>query len=155
MNYNPEDWISVVNSRTKTFVGDSYKLSDAGQYGLDSSFTDEDLDIDPKSMSIVIPFADGRRRDGVGDLLEVTGIKTERHRQNPVVLFDHGKEVKMPVAKAEDPETKVYTVSIDGLNKVAKVKAFFYGSKSEQQSFDSLSNYAEQGDRFKHAVFCE
>lgn len=116
-----------------------YKLNGGGSYGLDVSFTDA-LDIDEREMSVVFPFADGRRRDGVGDLLEVGGIRTERHRVNPIVLFDHGKSVSLPIAKAEDASGN-YTVVIDPANQVATCKAYFYQCK--------------ECDSDDHAVFCE
>lgn len=128
--------------RTGSLSDYSYKLHDGG-YGLDVAFG-EDVEADPKTMSVWVPFADGNSRDGVGDLLEVAGIDTSRHRKNPIVLLDHGKAVKLPVAKAEDPDTGAYTVFIDPVAKTARAKAFFYrGADSEhallcEQVFDLI-----------------
>lgn len=58
--------------------GYGYKLDEGSQFGLDVAFGNV-LDIDESRMSIVIPYADGNRRDGVGDLLEVGGINVQRH----------------------------------------------------------------------------
>lgn len=102
----------------------SYKLND-GQFALDSVIS-PDLDLDEARMAVVIPFADGRRRDGVGDLLEVGGIVCDRHRQNPIALFDHGKEITLPIGLCEDPDTKAYTVNLDAIGQVATAKMFFY-----------------------------
>lgn len=125
-----------------------YKLQGpSAQYGLDVTFPDEGMDIDESSMSVVIPFASGLRRDGVGDLLEVGGIRTERHQKNPIVLFDHGKEVKLPIAMAMDRQTKEYTVQIDPVSQSAWCKAFFYNGKG----IEGVDRTAD----FNHAVFCE
>jgi len=89
-----------------SLLGVGYKLApDARQYGLEVAFPDN-LQINESKMSVIVPFADGNRRDGVGDLLEVVGINTERHIKNPIVLFDHGKQVSLPIALTEDRETK-------------------------------------------------
>ena len=135
-------------------LGMGYKLSAGqGQYGLDTLFSDS-LDIDENKMSVVIPFADGNRRDGVGDLLEVEGIHTDRHRANPICLFDHGKNVQLPIGLAEDPKTKQYTVVIDPISKTAYAKAFFYqGGKGlvDQERDDPY----DRVEAYDHAVFCE
>ncbi len=103
----------------------AYKFKAPERYGVGTAFSDH-LDIDEKAMSVKFPFASGKRRDGVGDLLEVTGIRTERHRQNPVILFDHGKTIALPIGLAEDPTSKEYTVFIDAVDQTAWCKAFFY-----------------------------
>ena len=131
--------------RTKQYPGAGYELG-KGQFGLDVPFG-SNLEIDEGTMSVVIPFADGARRDGVGDLLEVGGINCERHRMNPVVLFDHGKQTVLPVAISEDPQSHAYTVDIDTVNRVARGKAFFYSGKG-------LSGVGRDED-YRHAVFCE
>lgn len=123
-----------------------YKLVDGNQFGLDVSISPT-LDIDEAKMSVWIPFADGSRRDGVGDLLEVGGIKTDRHVRNPLVLFDHAKVVALPVALAEDPETKAYTVELDPMDQTGRANCFFYRGTG-LKGLDSTREY-------DHAVFCE
>lgn len=147
-------------NETKRLTGYSYKLmglgnipglpaqEQANQFGLDVPFGPDDLEIDENQMSCVIPFADGNRVDGSGDVIEVAGIKTERHRANPIVLFDHGKQVTLPVALSEDPITKLYTVEIDPIAKKAKGKAFFYQGKWGGKNFNGATEY-------DHALFCE
>lgn len=122
-----------------------YKLSQGSQYGLDVAFSDA-LDIDENRMSIVFPFADGSRRDGVGDLLEIGGIRTERHAVNPICLYDHGKTVTLPIGLAEDPETREYTVFLDPIAKTATVKCFFYQGKGIAD--------VDKDKEYDHAVFC-
>lgn len=137
-----------VRTRTKQLpglVGNGYALG-GGQFGQDVPFLGE-LDIDEKEMSVVVPFADGQRRDGVGDLLEIGGIDLSRHSQNPIVLFDHAKSNPLPIAKAEHPESKAYLVTIDPVNKLATGKAYFYRGKG----MNGVSKEAE----YNHAVFCE
>lgn len=136
--------IEVLEKRIKRLDRFSYKLDESGQFGLDVPFADN-LDIDESSMSVVIPFADGNRRDGVGDLLEIGGIRTDRHRMNPVVLFDHGKAITLPIALAEDPRNKSYTVELDTVSKQARCKAFFYQGKG-------MNGLDRDGD---HGLFCE
>lgn len=119
-----------------------YKLA-AGGSAMDVEMGD--VSIDENEMSVAFPFADGRRRDGVGDLLEIAGISTERHRKNPVVLFDHGKQVVLPVAMAEDPFSRQYTVNLDPAAKVANVKAFFYQGKGD---------IGGQSADYEHSLFC-
>lgn len=133
-------------SRTKRLPRYAYKLSEGNQYAYDVPMLDAP-DIDENTMSVVIPFADGNRRDGVGDLLEVSGIVTERHRRNPCVLFDHGKQVTLPIGLAEDPETKAYTVFIDAIAKQASLRCFFYQGKG-LRGIDKSADY-------DHALFCE
>lgn len=124
----------------------SYKLAGSGQFGLDVAIGDS-LDIDPHRMAVRFPYADGNRRDGVGDLLEIGGINCERHRKNPVVLYDHGKQVSLPIGLAEDPETHEYTIQLDPMSKQAWVKAFFYQGKG-------LAG-VEKEKEYNHALLCE
>lgn len=138
MNTGEFNFRSVLDQRTKRIDHYAYKLGETNSYGMDVAFGDN-LDIDEERMAVWIPFADGNRRDGVGDLLEVAGINTERHRQNPIILFDHGKQVTLPIGLAEDPHSKHYMVVIDPVLKLAKCKAFFYQSSINKD----------------HAIFCE
>lgn len=80
----PLDPQTVLDNRSRVRTPNfSYKLTDNGRYGLSVGY-DDVLAVNESEMSIVIPFADGNRRDGVGDLLEVGGIRTERHRTNAI-----------------------------------------------------------------------
>lgn len=144
---NVFDFAACLNGRCKELdpARWSYKLADQ-QYGMDFTLSD-DLGIDEKRMSVWINFADGNRRDGVGDLLEVEGIDTNRHRKNPIILWDHGKQVQLPVALAEDPVTKAYTVEIDPVSRTARANAFFYQGKGLDATTPS--------EEYNHAVFCE
>ena len=127
------DALSILDSRTKNIPGFGYKLQ-GGHFGLDT--TAGDLNVNESEMSILIPFADGNRRDGVGDLLEVTGIDLTRHSANPFVLFDHGKKVDLPIGLAQDKSGQ-YMVEIDSVAKTARGKCFMYQSmkKSEHLEF--------------------
>lgn len=125
-----------------------YKLHDGGSsYGLDVLATQGGLSVNEKRMSVVIPFADGHRRDGVGDLLEVGGIDTSRHITNPLFLFDHGKTVTLPVAQCQDPDTSQYTVILNPVAKVATAEPFFYQGKG-------LPGVDRQRE-YDHALFCQ
>lgn len=141
-NPGPHFAENMFASRQGVAYGYGYKLADAGNYGLAVAI--DSPDIDENRMSLTFPFADGRRRDGVGDLLEIGGIRTDRHRLNPVVLFDHGKALALPIAKAEDPDSHEYTVYLDPQTQSATCKAFFYQGQDEhglfcEQLFDLVS----------------
>lgn len=141
INLEPVD---ILNARKKDLdpATYSYKLA-TGQFAANTvSF--EKPTIDVAKMSVEIVFADGNRRDGVGDITEVGGIITERHQKNPIVLFDHAKVVNLPVGLAEDPETKAYTVVIDEQSRIAKGNVFFYQGKN-----------LPIGAAKDHALFCE
>lgn len=110
-------------------------------------------DLDESKMAIRVPFADGRARDGVGDLLEIEGINLSRHEKNPIVLFDHGKDVKLPIAQSRQWDldsgnyTGPYTVVLDPLGKVATALDFFYQGKGMAG--------VERKDEYDHALFCQ
>ncbi len=139
----------ILDGRTKDLDSTfwSYKLAgNYGQsgplYGLDAPMLDpKDMQIDESTMSMWIPIADGNRRDGVGDLLEVAGINTERHYKNPIILFDHAKSVSLPIGRArekpDDPAT--YTFKIDPVARTAGCRAYFYQGKSDGE----------------HSLFCD
>lgn len=104
-------------------------------------------DCDESKMSVRIYFADGSRQDGVGDVTEVEGIRTDRHRANPFCLFDHGKGnsqwATWPIAMSEDPDTKQYSVEIDPISKTAIGNAFFYQGNDNRRS-KAFAEYCEQ-----------
>jgi hypothetical protein len=138
----------------------SYKLAGSGAgatYGIDVVLSDR-LDIDESKMSVCIPFASGINRDGVGDLLEVEGIRTERHRANPICLYDHGKSITLPVGLTEDPDTKQYTVIIDPVAKRATMNVFFYQGRKEEfpdLELDEIELARADKKLSEHARFCE
>jgi hypothetical protein len=145
------DILSLLDARQEQVPGYAYKLTGQSLYASDVPLGNT-LDIDEKSMSLWLPIADGNRRDGVGDLLEVEGIVTERHYSNPVCLFDHAKSVLLPIARArsdpEDPST--YTFRVDPVARTAGFRAHFYQGRSGEGG-----SFADKGRQFEHALFCE
>jgi hypothetical protein len=146
------DWRSLVDSRTKRLPGEAYKL-EGERFGLDVSFSD-DVEFDEGKMAIWIPIADGNRRDGVGDLLEVGGIRTERHARNPIVGFDHFKTVSLPIGMAavwdeaaNRYDFSQYTFKPDPVTQTAKLQCFFYRGKG-------LAN-VDRKVEYDHALLCE
>lgn len=139
---------SELEDLEKRVAGYSYRL-DGGdnKYGLDVSMDDENYEANESEMSLMLPFADGNRRDGVGDLLEISGIDVSRHRANPISLFDHAKSVTLPVGLFSDPKTQAYTVQLDPIAKIAKGKVFVY------QGTGIPNSRKEQ--EYPHAVFCQ
>lgn len=112
------------------------------------------IKFDQSKMMLSLPFADGQRRDGVGDLLEVGGIDFSRHITNPCVLFDHGKSLNLPIAMAcaWDADAGRYDLSkygcySDTVTKRAWADATFYQGRGMK---------GVEGQReFDHAVLCE
>lgn len=155
------DFQTILNSRgEKKLPNSAYKLDGTpSPYGFDIEIND--FGVDESAMSLTFPFADGNHQDGVGDVLEIgtgsgpVGLDTvSRHIKNPCILFDHAKGgYTLPIAMAESPENKVYTVRCDPVAKVASVIAYFYqGKKSASETgFKSIDNSQEHA----HALFCE
>lgn len=120
------------------------------QYALDAPLSE--TSIDESKMSARIIFASGKRRDSVGDLLEVGGIRTERHRKNACWLFDHGKSVSLPIGMALERDeqgrydTNKYTVDIDPVSQEASANVFFYQGKG--MGIDGAKEYS-------HGLFVE
>jgi hypothetical protein len=143
----PTELLTILNGRSKDLNRQkyAYELGTPGQFGLDV-VVNEDPDVDESSMSFILPFADGKRRDGVGDLLEVGGINCERHQKNPVSLLDHGKQVLLPIGKCEDPATGAYTVEIDPVSKIARARVFIYQGKGLANTDPAKEN--------EHALLC-
>ncbi len=123
----------------------AYKLA-GNQYAIDTVINDAP-DIDERKMAVTVVYADGNRRDGVGDLLDVGGILLDRHRKNAIGLFDHGKQVVFPIAKSEDPDTGEYTNYPDQHDQVARARAFFYRGDGSAPGLGA--------DEYDHARFCE
>jgi hypothetical protein len=145
--------LSLLDAREKDFPfldssQYSYKLA-GGSYGHDVPVAIRDLDIDEKTMSLWIPVCDGNRRDGVGDLLDVLGIDTSRHKKNPICLLDHGKQIPLPIARArEDPkDEESYTFRINPGEKTAGCRAYFYQGK---ENCDEVLGCKQ----FEHGILC-
>lgn len=138
-------WAHDLSNRSKDLSTDqwAYKLH-GDSYGIDIAIGN--IDVDEKHMSLRFPFASGVARDGVGDLLEIGGIRTDRHRKNPICLWNHGKECVLPLGITEDPKTKQYTVELDQNDKTAWLTCFFYQGKG-MPGVDTKDDY-------DHAVFC-
>ena len=126
----------------------SYKLAgedSVGHYGLDAIVVAEP-EVDEAKMCFWLPYADGNRRDGVGDLLEVGGIDHSRHVANPISLFDHGKQVVLPIGMVADPDTGEYKTEVDVVNKTARDYVHMYQGKGMKG--------VERDKEYDHAVFC-
>lgn len=142
---NHTSYNNILDARSKSLnpLNYSYKLQQG--YGIDT-FLSGNLQINENEMSVILPFASGERRDGVGDLVEISGIQTERHKKNPIVLWDHGRHVSLPIGISEDPITGEYGVVLDTENQRALGKCWFYRGKG-------LKN-TNREDEYEHALFC-
>ncbi len=132
----------------------SYKFQGEGHsgFGLDVVIGGTDLAVDEQKMSVIFPYADGNARDGVGDLLEVGGIDVARHKINSVILFDHAKQVVLPIGMSNPYDGKkydrsIYLNEIDPMNRTAKVQAYFYQGKGIP-GVDRKKDY-------DHSLFCD
>lgn len=131
----------------------SYLVKDAGpdRYGIDVIMA-ETPKYDLNKMCLWIPIADGARRDGVGDRIRIEGIDLERHMKNPLFLFDHGKEKKLPIGSFRERDTGVYTVQKDLVAGTMGGWGYFYQGKDA----DNLGNgKASKSEQYDHALFCE
>lgn len=131
----------------------SYLVKDAGpdRYGIDVIMA-ETPKYDLNKMCLWIPIADGARRDGVGDRIRIEGIDLERHMKNPLFLFDHGKEKKLPLGSFRERDTGVYTVQKDLVAGTMGGWGYFYQGKDA----DNLGNgKASKSEQYDHALFCE
>lgn len=145
--------LDVLRTRRKS-LGNAYPLQGgASPFGSDVQLPSK-LDIDENRMSLVVPIADGTRRDGVGDLLDPLGIVTERHRMNAIVLFDHAKQVTLPLGMAWEIDEVTgrynrdkYTFSVDPITHVASDNCFFYRGKG--------MTGVDRKQESDHALFCE
>ena len=82
-----------------------------------------DIDETTRSAAFCISTED---IDRSGDRVHTNGIRTENHRANPVVLFDHGRGPigKQPIGMTEDP-ARAYTVVIVPEAGVAVARVYF------------------------------
>ncbi len=87
------------------------------------------VDLDAGRMSARCVFATDSLDRG-GDVLHVPGIKTDYHRLNPVVLFNHGKEFLLPVGRTQDHDGR-YTVEV-GEHEATQTTFFFPTLEGEQ-----------------------
>lgn len=148
---------SLIQKRGKNMPkGFAYQIGeDKGKFGMDVVMAGSPR-IDESRMAAFIPYADGNARDGVGDLLEISGIDHTRHQQNPIVLYDHGKEVTLPVGTSEDPSTGAYLIESDPVAKTEGGWCFFYQGKGFGTMFPSNGETGRaKGDNYDHALFCE
>lgn len=125
-----------------------------GHYGLIHEI--EASNIDERNMMVRCKWADGNRKDGVGDVTEIAGIICDRHRANPAVFFNHAKEIVLPIAKTED-EKGQYTVFLDPVAREAWADIYFYqGSgahaKASAEIFDMVVKGFLRGTSFAYQI---
>ncbi len=146
---NISEFTSLIGGR-KDLPTDAYSYKLAGD-GANAHFALDVLSETPPEISesemwAWVCYASGQARDGVGDLLEVSGIDFSRHRKSPTALFDHGKQIVMPIGTVEDPKTGAYMSEVDNFNKTARDRVHFYQGKG-------LANVDRQKE-YEHAIFC-
>lgn len=146
--------LDILNGRGGELSDPRYAYKLAGNQFASAADVDGVLEVDPKTMSLWLPIADGNRRDGVGDLLEVEGIKTWRHAKNAIALFDHGKNVQLPIGMAYERDEQGrydrtrYTFVADPVSRQAGFKAYFWQGQYDIPGVDKAKQY-------DHATFCQ
>jgi HK97 family phage prohead protease len=100
---------AICHSLYKQHHKKSTKLAESASV-LDGPISKPDLDTGRMSARFI--FASSSL-DRVGDVLNVAGIDTTAHQQNPVVLWDHGNWFADPIGRTVDPAGN-YTVEIAG-----------------------------------------
>lgn len=88
--------------------GFSYKLAH-GQ-GLVAAPTAKRVTLDAGAMSATCIFATDAL-DRVGDIINIPGIRTQYHQISPIVLWNHGKELSLPIGKTVNADGQ-YTVAV-------------------------------------------
>jgi hypothetical protein len=92
------------------------------------------VSIDKGKMSASCTFT-STAVDRVGDKIEMNGIVTAAHELNPVVFWDHAKDLTLPIGKTKDPLGN-YTVRI--FDDYATQTTYFSQSLHEAEQIFSL-----------------
>jgi hypothetical protein len=108
----------------------------AGTFGLDCAAGD--VTIDRGRMLATGIFATNAR-DRVGDILEIDGIDTASHRQNPIALWDHGKNphLSFPIGRHKSDDGQ-YLVQLDPDNGLAIATTRFSQTLHEAEQIFGL-----------------
>lgn len=75
--------------------------------------------------------------DRVNDLVVPSGCRLENYKKNPVVLWEHGFGLSLPIAKSEDPDGNL-TVAI-GEGNVTATSYFTHRLKESEQIFELIT----------------
>lgn len=118
----------IINARTQPQLGRFCKLAAADAIGLTIDAGGE-LQVDEARMCVGPAIISTPAVDRVGDVIVPTGIRLDKYRGNPVILWEHGFSGEsggsLPIASAEDPETGELRIEADQSG--VKAWSFFHG----------------------------
>ena len=121
-------------SQRKRAVGSAYALS-AKKLGYDSPVAQlPTFDIGAMSASAVIST---QAPDRSADVMLTAGCRTENHKTNPVVLWDHGLAFTLPMGKSETPDGE-YALTV-GDNLIESTCYFTQKVKEACQIFELVT----------------
>ena len=135
------DWRECLK-RTRANNGISVGMLKSGPASFASPVTVAPKTIDRGSMSVtcVLTTPD---RDRQGDIVEPLGCDTGDHESNPIVMFHHGRDHKLPIGKAEDPNGNYTVKLIHGPDNTPRLVGTTYFSQSSPFASDVFGLVAE------------
>jgi hypothetical protein len=112
---------------------------DARAYDLDGGALARDMEtrsvtVDPFTMSATCVFSTDAM-DRIGDVVDIPGIRTANHQRNPVVFWNHAKQLTLPIGKTVDGAGS-YTVILS--DNAATQTTFFSQSLLEAEQIFRL-----------------
>lgn len=116
-NLSPLALKGILNARTQLQIGRFCKFAatdDAVGLSLDAG---GELQVDTNRMMVGPVLISTPSPDRVADVVVPTGIRVEKYKLNPVVLWEHGFSGEdggsLPIATSEDPQTKELRIEAD------------------------------------------
>lgn len=103
---NNLSWLATITAKEKPQFGVSVLKSALAP--LASPVSTNKPHVDTKKMCVTAVLT-ARSPDRQGDIVDPLGGNFGEHMANPVVMFHHGKQHRLPIGKAEDPDGN-YTV---------------------------------------------
>jgi len=147
---NTQQAISLLRNRPWSRKGrtEDTKAMELDNYAVDAF----PLNVDESKMCATGVLATNAL-DRQGDVMDIKGIRTDRHQFNPIALIDHGLWYPLPIGKTEDPDGN-YTVSL-GENEATQTTYFSQHDQMAEQCFHLLCEKVLRGNsiRFENAEF--
>lgn len=135
------DWREHLK-RTRANAGLSVGMLKSGPASFASPVTVGEKTVDRGSMSVtcVLTTPD---RDRQGDIVEPLGCDTSDHESNPIVMFHHGRDHKLPIGKAEDKNGNYTVKLVHGPDNVPRLVGTTFFSQSSPFASDVFGLVAE------------
>jgi hypothetical protein len=103
-------WIDALAASARTPARYGVRVLKGAAAPLEAPVNNSKLAIDTHNMCVTAVLTT-RTPDRQGDIVDPTGGDFSEHMTNPVVMFHHGKDHRLPIGKAEDPDGN-YTVRL-------------------------------------------